>query len=58
MKAIKDDWFEFFKSISYGRSEVGNYKVSAGIFKSYQHLEDYTFEGIKDVKKSKSLENK
>jgi predicted nucleotidyltransferase len=58
MKAIKDDWFEFFKSISYGRSEVGNYKVSAGIFKSYQHLEDYTFEGIKEVKKSKSLENK
>lgn len=55
MKAIKDDWFEFFKSISYGKSEVGNYKVSAGVFKSYQHLEDYTLEGIKDVKKSKSL---
>ncbi|MDJ0660259.1 MAG: hypothetical protein QNJ42_12325 [Crocosphaera sp.] len=26
---LKQSWFDFFKSISYGRSEVGNYKVSA-----------------------------
>jgi len=53
MKAIKDDWFNFFESISYGKSEVGNYKVSAGVFKSYRHLEGYTLEGIIDLKKSK-----
>jgi hypothetical protein len=58
MKAFKDDWFNFFRSISYGKSEVGNYKVNAGVFKSYQHLEDYTFEGIKSLKKSKVLETK
>jgi hypothetical protein len=58
MNAFKDDWFEFFRSISYGKSEVGNYKVNAGVFKSYQHLEDYTFEGIINLKKSKILEKK
>lgn len=58
MKALKDDWFEFFRSISYGKSEVGNYKVNAGIFKTYQHLEDYTFEGIKSLKKSRILRSK
>ncbi|WP_444999211.1 hypothetical protein [Halomonas mongoliensis] len=54
MKALKDDWFEFFRSISDGRSEVGNYQVNAGVFKTYQHLEDYTFSGIKSLKKSKA----
>jgi len=58
MKAFKDDWFEFFRSISYGKSEVGNYKVNAGVFKSYQHLEDYVFSGIKDVKKSRILRSR
>lgn len=51
MKAVKDDWFEFFRGISYGKSEVGNYQVNAGVFKSYMHLEHYTFSGVKDLKR-------
>jgi hypothetical protein len=43
---LKQDWFAFFDSISYGRSEVGNYKVTAGAFKSYGHLERYTLSGL------------
>ncbi len=56
MRAFKDDWFDFFRSISDGKSEVGNYQVNAGVFKSYQHLEAYTLSGILDVKRSKKLE--
>lgn len=55
MKAIKDDWFEFFRSISNGKSEVGNYQVNAGVFKSYKHLEAYTMSGIRDIKQRKSF---
>lgn len=43
---LKQDWFDFFTSISYGKSEVGNYKVTAGAFKSYSHLERYAFSGL------------
>lgn len=53
MRAFKDDWFDFFRSISNGKSEVGNYQVNAGIFKSYDHLEGYTLSGIKDLKRRK-----
>ncbi|WP_334833413.1 hypothetical protein [Nostoc sp.] len=49
---LKNQWFDFFKSISYGKSEVGNYKVTAGIFKTYQHFEMYTLSGLIDLKKS------
>ena len=48
----KDGWFEFFKSLSYGRSEVGNYKVNGGVFRSYRHLELYTISGIQAVRES------
>ncbi|WP_431689336.1 hypothetical protein [Hahella sp. NBU794] len=58
MKAIKDDWFDFFRSISNGKSEVGNYRVNAGVFKSYEHLENYTLLGMKDLKRSKYLRKK
>lgn len=50
MRAVKDNWFDFFRSISNGNSEVGNYQVNAGVFKSYDHLENYTFYGVKDLK--------
>jgi len=50
MKSLKDDWFNFFTSISYGKSEVGNYKVNAGVFKSYKYLEQYTFSSIESLK--------
>ncbi|HRC72546.1 MAG TPA: hypothetical protein PK880_08430 [Candidatus Competibacter sp.] len=46
---LKDDWFTFFRSISNGKSEVGNYKVAGGIFRSYQHLETYLLDGLSEV---------
>ncbi|MFT4806569.1 MAG: hypothetical protein ACI9YE_003805 [Psychroserpens sp.] len=53
---IRESWFDFFTSISDGRSEVGNYKVNAGVFRSYRHLEEYTFSGLESVKKSLEVE--
>lgn len=47
---LKKDWFDFFNSISHGRSEVGNYKVAAGVFKSYSYLESYTLSGLRSLK--------
>lgn len=44
---LLEDWDEFFNSISNGKSEVGNYAVDAGIFKSYDYLQKYHFEGLK-----------
>lgn len=49
LSSLKDDWFEFFRSISNGKSEVGNYKVAAGVFRSYEHLEGYLLDGLTDV---------
>jgi hypothetical protein len=47
---LKTKWFAFFSSISHGSSEVGNYKVTAGAFKSYSHLERYTVSGLISLK--------
>ena len=52
---LKNAWFDFFESISYGKSEVGDYKVTAGIFKSYRHFELYTYSGIKDLNRALKL---
>lgn len=49
VQTLKDNWFEYFKSISYGSSEVGNYKVTAGAFKSYSHLERYVVSGFQSL---------
>ncbi|MHA3104740.1 hypothetical protein [Acinetobacter sp. ANC 3791] len=46
---LKNDWFNFFDSISNNQSEVGNYEVNAGIFKSHYHLEEYTLLGLKKI---------
>ncbi len=56
MKGVKDDWFDFFRSLSNGKSEVGNYRVAGGVFKTYNHLENYLLSGIFDVKKSLKME--
>lgn len=48
---IKKDWFDFFSSISYDKSEVGNYKVNAGIYKSYDYLEYYNVNGLNEYAK-------
>ena len=52
---LKNDWFEFFKSISYNQSEVGDYKVSGGVFKSYFHFEEYTISGMRDLRNSLNI---
>ena len=51
IKLLKDEWFEFFRSISNGNSEVGNYGVKAGLFKNYRYLEKYYAKGISDYYK-------
>lgn len=56
IKEIKTDWFDFFDSISHGKSEVGNYKVTAGAFKSYAHLEKYTLSGLRSIRSKIQLE--
>lgn len=58
VKDIKGDWFDFFDSISYGKSEVGNFKVTAGAFKSYAHLEKYTMSGLRSIRSKINMESK
>lgn len=38
---LKREWFDFFNSISYNKSEVGNYKVAGALYKNYNYLEKY-----------------
>jgi hypothetical protein len=57
VEKLKEDWFDFFDSISNGKSEVGNYKVSCGVFKSYMHLEKYTLSGYRTLKKNLEIRN-
>ena len=49
LSTLKNDWFDFFRSISNGKSEVGNYKVAGGVFRSYDHLESYLLDGLTEV---------
>ncbi len=58
LKDLKDAWFDFFRSLSYGKSEVGNYKVSAGVFKSYKFFERYTVNGLRELKQSLKIGEK
>lgn len=45
---LRTNWFSFFNAISYDKSEVGNYKVNAGVYKSYNYLEYYTINSLKE----------
>lgn len=49
-KLSKDEWFSYFKSISYSNNLAGNYKVSAGLFKSFDYMEYYYTNSIKKLK--------
>lgn len=51
LKQLKNEWFSYFKSISYGKSSVGNYKVSGGLFKDYKFLERYYTSSLMSIKK-------
>jgi hypothetical protein len=52
---MKSDWFDFFRSISSGGSEAGNYAVNAGVFRTYGHLENYQFRGLQRLRNSRLL---
>lgn len=43
---LQNEWFDFFRSISYGRSAVGDYAVKAGLFKDYDSLEHYYLSSV------------
>lgn len=48
---LKTNWFNFFKMISYDKSEVGNYKVNGGVYKNYNYLEYYAVNSLKEYLK-------
>lgn len=48
-KEIKESWDVFFKSMSHSKSEVGNYIVKGGLFKSYYYAEKYYRSSIEEV---------
>ena len=45
---LKREWFDFFNSISYDKSEVGNYKVAGALYKNYNYLEKYYLKNMDD----------
>lgn len=45
---LKREWFDFFNSISYNKSEVGNYKVAGALYKNYNYLEKYYLKNMED----------
>lgn len=56
MRDFKQRWFDFFSSVSYGKSEVGDYKVSAGLFRNQAVLEQYTTNSLGNVRDKLRLE--
>lgn len=48
---MRERWDDFFKTISYGKSEVGNFKVKAGLFKNQAYAEKYYKSSIAQVQK-------
>ena len=50
VETVKKEWFDFFKSISYGKSTVGNYIVNGGVFKNFHYLERYYTESLLKLK--------
>jgi len=48
-KEIRESWDDFFKQISYGKSEVGNYEVKAGLFKNQYFAEKYYKQSIAQI---------
>ncbi len=46
---LRQRWDDFFKGISYGKTEVGNYKVKAGLFKNQAYAEKYYKSSITQI---------
>ena len=42
----RKNWFDYFRSLSYGRSQVGDYKIAAGLFKNFDYMEKYYVESL------------
>ncbi len=45
----KNEWFNFFKSVSYNNCKAGYYKVSAGLFKDFSYMERYYLDSVKKL---------
>ncbi len=56
MEEFKQSWFDLFRSLSFDRSEVGNYKVSAGLYRSQNHLEKYTVHSLRQMRRNLEVE--
>ncbi|WP_375103255.1 hypothetical protein ACDZ28_26710 [Paenibacillus sp. RS8] len=56
IEILKKEWFNFFNSISNGKSEVGNYEVKAGLYKGYYYLEKYYMNGIEGYYNKRKME--
>jgi len=55
---MRTRWDDFFLTISYGKSEVGDYKVKAGLFKNQAYAEKYYKSSINELQNSiKPLDN-
>jgi hypothetical protein len=48
---MRERWDNFFKTISYGKSEVGNFKVKAGLFKNQTYAEKYYKSSVAQLQK-------
>lgn len=52
----KPEWEQFFKSISFGRSEVGDHEVKGIIYRSYDDLRRYHISGLSSKLKGLKVE--
>lgn len=48
-KEMKNDWDSFFKSISHGKSVVGNYIVKGGLFKNQKYAQKYYSSSLEKI---------
>ena len=55
IKLLKDEWFDYFRKISYNKSEIGNYKVAAGLYKNWDYLKNYYVVNLEEYKKTISI---
>lgn len=57
IEILRTKWFNYFKSISNGKSEVGNYKVNGGLFKDTFFFENYHLKTVNRIYEKITLEN-
>ena len=47
----KNDWFDFFRALTIEFNKIGNHKIAAGIYKSFDTFELYNIENINRIRK-------